>query len=353
MSGRGSLRRRLMAVLSASILSGWLATAFFTYGDALRQLDAMLAAGGPPAAALRTALADSIAAHLMHPLLVAVPLLAAVIWLAVGWGLAPLRSLAAQVRARAPHNLDPVAAGGPEEAQPLVAALNGLLGRVRDLLERERRFTADAAHELRTPLAAIRTHAQVAIEAEDAAGRAAALNGVLRGAERASRLVDQLLLLARLDAAPELQPATVADIATEVVGEYAGQAAARGVDLGLAAAEPGRVAGNPHLVAVLLRNLVDNAVRYGRPGGRVDVAVRSVADRVEVVVADDGPGIPPDQRGRAFERFHRGLGTGEVGSGLGLSIAARIAEIHGGGVALADGPGGRGLAATVSLPRLP
>lgn len=353
MSARGSLRRRLMTLLSASILSAWLATAFFTYGDSLHEIDAMLVASGLHTGELRTALANSIATHLMHPLLVAVPLLGLVIWLAVSWGLAPLRSLATQVRARAPHNLEPVETAGPEEAQPLVEALNGLLGRVRDLLDRERLFTADAAHELRTPLAAIRTHAQVAANARNAAERADALAGVIQGTERAARLIEQLLQLARLDVVPELQPVNLTGAAAEVVTEYAGRTNAISIDIGLVTAAPAWIEGNPQLIAVLLGNLVDNAVRYGKPGGRVDVSVRVGIGSVELIVADDGPGIPPNQRARAFERFHRGLGTGADGSGLGLSIAARVAAIHGGRIDLSDGVNGSGLTATVSMPRLP
>lgn len=348
---RGSLRRRLMAVLSLSILAAWVATAAFTYFDARREVDAMLEANQAQSAELRAALVESLAAHLLHPLLVAVPVLGVVIWLSVGWGLAPLRTLAAQVRARDPENHAPLNVVAPDEAQPLVKALDGLFVRVGESLERERRFTADAAHELRTPLAGIRTHAQVALAAADEDSRREALTWVVAGTERAAHLVEQLLMLARLEAPPPMTPTVVADVAAQVVAELSDLAAARGIDLGVAEAEAGSViAANPHLLAVLLRNLVDNALRYVPSGGRVDVAVRRQPGVVALTVVDDGPGIPADERTRVFARFHRGLGTGTEGCGLGLSIVARIAELHGARVALGDGRDGRGLTVSVAFP---
>lgn len=348
---RTSLRRRLMAAISASTLAAWLATALFTYIDTRREIDAMLKAGQVQSVELRQALAESVAAHLLHPLLVAVPVLGVVIWLSVGWGLAPLRALALQVEKRDPQNLDALTVKAPEEARPLVVALNGLFGRMRDLLERERRFTADAAHELRTPLAGIRTHAQVALAAAEEGERRQALDGVVQGTARATHLVEQLLELARLDATPAMGPVDVAAVAAQTVAAISGQASARKIDLGLIEADATAVVtGNAPLIAVLLRNLIDNAVRYGRPGGRVDVSVLRRPDAVELRVEDDGPGIASDQRAQVFARFHRGLGTGAEGSGLGLSIVARIAELHHARIELRDGIGGRGLAVVVSFP---
>ena len=345
-----SLRRRLMAVLSVSILCAWIATAAFTYVDTLAEVDSMLIPGAVETASLRTALAQSIVAHLLHPLAVAVPVLGLAIWMAVRWGLAPLKVLAGQISARQPLCLDPVSVDAPREVQPLVAAIDGLLGRLRDAVDHERRFTADAAHELRTTLAAIRTHAQVAAAARTAEERAAALDGVLHGTARAAHLVDQLLILARLDQAPDFETVDMRDLAAEAVAAQAADAATKGIDLGLDAAGPAPVRGNAPLLAILLRNLADNAVRYGRPGGRADISVRHDGALVVVEVADDGPGIPPPDRARMFERFHRRAGSGQDGSGLGLSIAARVAELHGGTVTMGDGPGGQGLTVTLTLP---
>lgn len=350
MIGR-SLRWRLMAVLSVSILAAWLATATFTYLDARAAVDALLG-DERQLDELRTAIAESIAAHLMHPLWVAVPLLAALIWGSVAWGLGPLRKLTDEVASRDPQNLEPLAVAGPAETQPLVTALGGLLSRVGDLLENERRFTADAAHELRTPLAVIRTHAQVALAATDEAERRQALAGVVGGTERAAHLVDQLLFLARLEAALNFEDTDLAALAAAVVAEYSIRAEAKGIDLGLEPQAAGMIRGNPHLLSVLLRNLVDNAIRYGKPGGKVDVSVGSRDGQVVLEVADNGPGIPADLRDAPFGRFRRGLGTGEEGSGLGLSIVAAVAARHLAAITIESGQGKSGVTARVAFPAL-
>jgi len=306
-------------------------------------------------AAFRDELAGSIARHLLHPVAVALPILAALIWLSVRWGLSPLRALADEVERRKPGNLVALdAAGAPTEARPLVDALNALFGRVAASVESERRFTADAAHELRTPLAAIQTHAEVALASHDDAERKRALAHVTEGTERASRLVAQLLMLARLDArATPPAPADVdlSELASRHVADAAPFAAQRRVNLGLAEdSEPAvTVRGDDELLSVLIRNLVDNAVRYTPGGGRVDVCIRRDGERVVLAVTDSGPGIPREERARALERFYRGRGPSEDGSGLGLSIVGRIAELHGAELTLDDAPGG-GLFVRVVLP---
>ncbi|HET9449819.1 MAG TPA: ATP-binding protein [Aggregicoccus sp.] len=311
-------------------------------------------------AAFRSELAASVARHLLHPLAIALPVLAALLWLAVRWGLAPLRAFAHQVEAREPSQLAPLQAQRvPDEVRPLADALDALLRRVAASVEHERRFTADAAHELRTPLAGLQTHAEVALAARDARERDQALAHVAEGTQRASRLVAQLLALARLDARsapPPLAPVPLAQLAAAQVAELAPFAAQRGINLGLVVEEGGQAAavpGDADLLGVLLRNLVDNAVRYTPRGGTVDVTVRPVAGQVLLEVLDSGPGIPPQERARVLERFHRIRGSGEEGSGLGLSIVARIAQLHRAPLTLAEGPGGRGLRVTVALPRAP
>lgn len=306
-------------------------------------------------AAFRDELAASIARHLLHPVAFALPILAALIWLSVRWGLSPLRALAQEVERRKPANLVALdASGAPAEARPLVSALNALFRRVGASVESERRFTADAAHELRTPLAAIRTHAEVARASRDDAERSRALARVTEGTERASRLVAQLLVLARLDARatpPALSPVNLSELARAQVADSAPYAAKKQVNLGLAEDSEGAasVSGDAELCGVLLRNLVDNAVRYTPEGGRVDVSVRSEGERVVLSVTDSGPGIPPEERERVLERFYRGRGSSEEGSGLGLSIVARIAELHGAELSLADGLDGAGLAVRVAF----
>jgi two-component system sensor histidine kinase QseC len=303
---------------------------------------------------LRDELAESVAGHLMHPLAVALPVLALLIWFAVGAGLAPLGRLAAEVGRRAPDNLAPLEESRtPREVRPLLGALNTLFARLRALLEQERRFTADAAHELRTPLAAVKTQAQVALGAVDAEERARALAHVVTGTDRAAHLVEQLLMLARLDpqtALAQARPASLRDLAAECVAAQAPAAAQKNVGVGLAAEDDGLIAGDSTLLAVLLRNLVDNAVRYSPAGGEIEVSIGREDGTVVLRVTDNGPGIPEAERSRVFERFYRVLGSGEEGSGLGLSIVKRIADLHRASIALAAGPGGRGLKMSVAFP---
>ena len=356
-----SLRHRLIALLAAAVLLAWGATAAFSYLDARHEIDAMLGThlpATPATAALHAALAENIARHLLHPLLFAVPGLAVAIWLAVGVGLAPLGRFAGEVEQRAPDNLAPLAlARVPREVLPLQQALNALFARLRQSRELERRFTADAAHELRTPLAAIRTQAEVALNADDGAQARRALANVVGGAERATRLVEQLLTLARLDPQTALerpQPIGLRALARDAVAAQAPSAARRNIDLGLLPGDERTVHGDPLLLAVLLRNLVDNAVRYTPPGGRVDLAVEEAhaarGGYPLLRVTDSGPGIAPAAREQAFERFHRGPDHREEGSGLGLSIVRRIAELHRATLTLDDGPGGRGLTVRVGFP---
>lgn len=296
---------------------------------------------------LRDELAQSVASHLLHPLAVALPALALLIWLGVGAGLAPLGGVAREVARRAPDNLAPLdETSAPREISPLIGALNALFDRLRTSLEQERRFTADAAHELRTPLAAVKTQAQVALGATGEDERSRALGNVVAGTDRASRLVEQLLVLARLDPQTALtqgQTVDLHELARQGVAEIAPAAAAKGVEVSLAAGDAAPVPGDAVLLAVLLRNLLDNAVRYTPSGGEVEVSVEHTSGGVSLAVIDSGPGIPEAERGKVFERFHRVLGSGEDGSGLGLSIVRRIADLHRAGVSLDTGPGGRGL----------
>jgi two-component system sensor histidine kinase QseC len=303
---------------------------------------------------LRDELAQSVASHLLHPLAVALPALALLIWFGVGAGLAPLAGVAREVERRAPDNLAHLDEGhAPREISPLIVALNALFDRLRTSLEQERRFTADAAHELRTPLAAVKTQAQVALGATGDAERSRALANVVSGTDRASRLVEQLLVLARLDPQTALPPGQTVDLhalAQQGVAEIVPAATGKGVEVGLAPGDAAPVAGDAVLLAVLLRNLLDNAVRYTPSGGEVEVSLRRAPDAVSLVVADNGPGIPEAERGKAFDRFHRILGSGEEGSGLGLSIVRRIADLHRASVSLDAGPGGRGLRVEVVFP---
>lgn len=305
------------------------------------------------ASILRSVLAGSVA-----PLLVALPLLGALLWWAVRSGLQPLRRLGQAVAQREPQALQPIVPGPadappPAEIAPLVAALNTLFARIAGLIETERRFTADAAHELRTPIAAIRAQAQVALGAAgDEATRRAALQHTLAGCDRATRLVEQLLTLARLEAngtaAPE--PVDLARIAREVLADLAPQALARRQALSLDAAAPAPVRGVPLLLGVLVRNLVDNALRYSPDGARVQVEVAAQPGGVLLRVQDSGPGLEQADRARLGERFFRPPGSTAPGSGLGWSIVQRIVQAHGASVATARSESLGGLDVTLRFP---
>ena len=275
------------------------------------------------------------------PLLLALPLLALGIVLAVRRAVRPLRALSRSVARRQPQALEPLAeAGVLPEVRPLVQALNGLFGRVSDQLASERRFTADAAHELRTPIAAIRMQVQVAQGAANDAERAEALAATIAGCDRASRLVEQLLQLARLEAdladegrgGSEPARTDLAVVTAERVHELESVTRARHQQIDwFAPREPVPVPMSAPLAAVLLRNLLDNALRYSPQGARVRVDLLPSAGDIgpQLVVQDSGPGLPQDALARLGERFFRVLGTGQSGSGLGWSIVRRLARLHG------------------------
>jgi two-component system, OmpR family, sensor histidine kinase QseC len=300
----------------------------------------------------RSHIATELAKHLALPLAVALPLLALGLALIIGRGLAPLSQLAEDVGRRDAARLDPIdATNAPRELQPLLDRLNQLFGRVAASLEQERRFTADAAHELRTPLAAMRTHAQVALGATSAADREAALARVIEATDRTTHLLEQLLTLARLDANAAGAAFTTIDlrqVAAEAVALATPAALDKQIDLALDDGPAAATRGDAALIGMLLRNLLDNALRYSPEGAGVGVTVATPAEgHPFIAVCDDGPGIPATERRRALERFYRVPGCGETGSGLGLSIATRIAELHGARLELADGPAGKGLCARV------
>jgi two-component system, OmpR family, sensor kinase len=302
----------------------------------------------------RDRLAAAIATNLLTPLALALPVLGLLVWLAVRWGTRPLATLRAQVVQRAPDNLAPLeVAAPPAEVAPLVAGLNRLLERVRGSIESERRFTADAAHELRTPVAAVRAHAEVARAATGEPERRAALDSILAGCDRAAHAIDQLLTLARLDPGDPRERQESCDLRTvakTVLAELAPAAVAKGLEVELTPGAPAVIQGSPGLLAVLVRNVVDNAVRYSSPGGSVRVDVVDDPTTVRLVVTDEGPGVAPAHRAALGQRFYRVPGSQETGTGLGLSIVKRIAELHRATVEFRDGPGGRGLSLVVAFP---
>jgi two-component system sensor histidine kinase QseC len=304
--------------------------------------------------AVRNELAASVAMRLLLPLGVALPVLALLIWFAVGKGLSPLRRIGSEVAQRDPANLAPLEERtAPAEIAPLLHALNTLLGRLDQALESERRFTADAAHELRTPLAALKIQAQVARRAENEAQRGAALDKLILGVDRATHLIEQLLTLARLEptsgSAALMAECDVAAIARQVLADLAPAALAKEIELGLSSPAAAMIRGNTDMLAILMRNLVDNAIRYTPPYGRVSVSLRVEQGRARLEVTDSGPGIPEQERQRVFDRFYRILGNDAAGSGLGLSIVKRITDFHAAKLTLADGEQGAGLKVSVEF----
>lgn len=280
-------------------------------------------------------------------------LLAAMAW-AVRRSLAPVRALADDLGAREAESLQPVDLGRtPAELRPMMTAINGLFGRIETTLARERRFTADAAHELRTPLAVLRAQWDVLQRAQGDDEKAQALAGLGRGIERMDRLVSQMLALARLDATDTLlarSPLPWAEVVETALSDVLALADRRHIELACTwpaeGVEPFPLHGDPGLMTALLRNLLDNAARYAPEGSTVTLCVGS--DRLSV----ENEGAAPDARflQQIGKRFHRPEGQVETGSGLGLSIAQRIAELH--GLALRHRPreGGHGLIAELTRP---
>ena len=269
----------------------------------------------------------------LMPLVYALPLLAVVGWLAVRNGLAPLRHLSHALAKRQPQALEPVVLQNvPTEIDPVVQSLNALFERIQTMMSSERRFTADAAHELRTPIAAIRTQAQVALGAgTDDAQRNRSLRYTLAGCDRATHLVEQLLTLSRLESSSTGAPAGAVDVSAvvqRVAADLALVAIGRDQTLALEAPVPAFVAADDMLTSVLVRNLLDNALRYSPDAAQVNLSVATYGKQVVLQVDDSGPGLSEAQMTRLGERFYRALGTEQTGSGLGWSIVRRIADVY-------------------------
>jgi two-component system sensor histidine kinase QseC len=301
----------------------------------------------------RSDLESGVASRIARPTLLALPVLALLVWFSIGWSLAPLKTLSGAIRVRDINRLEPVNIGQvPTEVRPLVDAINLVLSRLRHSIERERAFTADAAHELKTPLAAIKVQAQVALAEPDAALRQLAMQRVVQGVDRSARLAEQLLLLARLDvqekmSAEPLMPGAIAKDALLINERNAQQ---KDIRVKLAGDLRAEIIAEPVLIGIMLDNLLDNAIKYGNAGGHIEVDVHHVQDRVQLTVRDDGPGVARDDLAHLTNRFFRATGTQASGSGLGLSIVARIAEHFDASLHLGVGIGGRGLEVQLSFP---
>jgi len=277
------------------------------------------------------------------------------LWWGVARGLAPLEHLRAEVAARSHLDMSPVAAGdAPAEVRPLVAAVNELMQRLNGVLESQGRFIADTAHQLRTPVAGLKAHIEVALREQDLAQTRRALAHLYVSAERLAHLVAQLLSLARNEphaaSTRAFAPIDLGRLAFDTTKEWVSQAYAKDIDLGFeGAARPVTIRGDAARLVELINNLVDNAIRYTQRGGRVTVRI-AAEGHPALSVSDDGPRIPPEERERVFERFHRLLGTQAEGSGLGLAIVRDIATLHEASIALEDDADGVGNTFTVSFP---
>jgi two-component system sensor histidine kinase QseC len=290
------------------------------------------------------------------PLIIGLPLLALLVGLAVRRGLQPLSRLAqllstGEVGSHAPVLLP----HAPQELQPVLAALNDRLSRLDDALERERRFSADVAHELRTPLASTMINLENAMASSDPGEAGAALQGAQECLASLARRTEQLLALARLESSLRATQRTridLATVATAVIEEMAPLIADSGVELSLLPLPDDLIVqGDETALRALLRNLIENALRHVPAGGQVQLSMEKTALDIWIDVIDDGPGIPPERREEVFARFHRESSSRGEGYGLGLSIVQRAAQLHGATIQLLDSPFGRGLRVRVAIPR--
>ena len=291
----------------------------------------------------RGRMAGQLALRAVLPVALLAPVLMLIVWWVVGRAIGPIERVRRQVAARRPDDLAPLpTAGLPAEVRPLVGEMNGLLTRLSDAWDALTHFTADAAHELRSPLAALRLQAQSLQRAPDDATRAIATERLLAGIDRATRLVEQLLALARQEGAgegAELVSLDLTALARNALADAEPEAARHAIALTLDAPTAHVVLrADEAALAVLLRNLLGNALRHTSPGGQVRVGVREEASVIDLTVEDSGPGIAPDERARVQDRFYRVPGTPGHGSGLGLAIVRAIAERHGAALTLDASP---------------
>ena len=304
----------------------------------------------------RAALSSRIISGVLLPQFAIIPLAVILVYLGLMRGIAPLRLLQERIHSRRPSDLSPIPVKRvPDEVRPLVIAFNQMMGRLEENLQAQQRFISQAAHQMRTPLTGLKTQTEIALSESDPAQMRHALELIAESTDRASHMINQLLMLARAEASHEkLHSVALLDLdalARSVTEESVVRALAKRIDLGFE--ESGRslwINGVPLLLRELLNNLVDNAIKYTASGGHV--TVRSRAGRLAVIeVEDDGIGIPVEERSSIFERFYRVLGTDAEGSGLGLPIAAEIAELHQATIDLLTGGNGKGSLFRVSFPR--
>lgn len=305
---------------------------------------------------LRRELADDIARSNANILLITYPVFGILVWVIISFALRSVSRVTTEISNRASTFLEPVQLTEiPIEIKPLVAELNQLFIRLKHAFERNKRFAADAAHELRTPLAALKTHVQVALNADNEDDRKKALQKVIESVDRSSHVVAQLLTLSRLgeeEALSDIKPVDLHKLATEIIAYLAPHAFDKNIEIELAAApDHPIVIGNDTALGILIRNVVDNAIRYTPINGEVKVSIISTPKEVILRCTDTGMGIPTELRERVFERFYRILGTKASGSGLGLAIVSQIANLHNAKISLITPEHGTGLQFDVAFPK--
>jgi two-component system, OmpR family, sensor histidine kinase QseC len=303
----------------------------------------------------RQALENRLTQDSIYIMLLSYPFLALLIWFIVGKALHILKKVTQEVSHRAPSYLESFDLSGvPAEIVPLVEALNHLFGRLRDAFEREKRFTGDAAHELKTPLAAISAQAQAGLRANHADNRET-LTKILEGVNRSNHIIQQLLTLSRMVPEASTQDMCNVRLSREVADTaamLAPDAIQKNIELEfLSPDSTATVSGNVTAIGILIRNLIDNAIRYTPRNGWVNIDIKESPTDVTLIVTDSGPGIPPELRGRVFERFYRIVGNKSPGSGLGLGIVQQIAKLHGAEVLLLTPESGTGLEVQVKFPK--
>ncbi|MEC5384739.1 sensor histidine kinase N-terminal domain-containing protein [Uliginosibacterium sp. H3] len=328
----------------------------------------------------RSSLSSRIVSGVLLPQFAIIPLAVLLVWFGLSRGIAPLGGLQGLIRERRPGDLSPIPPDSvPEEVRPLIVAFNDMMARLDSLLHAQQHFIADAAHQMRTPLAGLKMQIELAASEVETDQMRAAMQRAWVGAERAARLINQLLSLARAEASSEnvhrFDRIDMAQLVRECVSDCVPLALRKGIDLGVdlggdlvAASEQGEgniyLEGSEVLLRELLTNLVDNAIKYTPAGGQVTVSLQragwqreaedgvpgSTVECAVLSVMDNGPGIAVDEREKVFQRFYRVLGTGAEGSGLGLAIVREVAELHGGEVSLHDNPLASGLLVQVVFP---
>lgn len=295
---------------------------------------------------------------ILLPIFLTLPIMGLIIWLLVDHGFASIKQTAEAISRRSPSSLQPLSSKGmPQEIAPLVTALNDLLARLSESINTQKRFASDAAHELRTPLTALTLQIQLAERAKTEEARQKAFGRLKDGVKRATRLVTQLLTMARLDPDNSEKPMMPVDLrllAKSVADELAVVAQQKNINLAATGSDNAVMVGNEDALRLVINNLCDNAMRYTPAGGRIEIRTSVHDGTASIEVADNGPGIPEAERPRIFERFYRAEGTQTIpGTGLGLAIVRRVSKLHGGTASVHDGLDGKGVAFRIDIPANP